>query len=409
MVFSVIKKFYFLITIVPLFLKSVIGIFGTVIILILYPLVLIRIGFFQSSRIGHYVTETQLAILQNDKIKQSKKRLVFDIWFEYKVISNTFIQSYWRGQLRVWNRQIMAPIYTVMKRIKMPRRFFIEAHSRDRDLTDSLRLVQPPTLFTSFQIKEFREVLSRIGLPENAKYICFHHRDSAYLKNAFPGEDYSYHSYRDSSLKNYIPGLEKLTERGYYVVRMGNVTAEKLPSKSSSRIIDYANSDLQSDILDVFLVSECEYFISSSSGIDSVATLLKKPILFLNVSNFSYIATWQANVMYSFKHFIDYRKNVELKVNEIFSRHLNSLLRTQGYTLSDIILQENSADENVLYIIEFDDYFRADKFLVADDLTNLEKQFWKIFPFNLELHPPNVQRCRISQLYLQKNFSVVKS
>ena len=74
-VFSLVKKFYFLIKMIRLFLKSLVGIFGTVIILTLYPLVLIRIGFFQSSRIGHYITETQLAILQNAKIKESKKRL----------------------------------------------------------------------------------------------------------------------------------------------------------------------------------------------------------------------------------------------------------------------------------------------------------------------------------------------
>lgn len=385
-----------------LFFKIIIGVLGSSIILILFPILNVRIGLLKSSRIGHYIIETELAILQSNKSKKCSKRIYFDIWFENRIISNSFIQQYWRNQLRVWDKNLMAPIYTVMKFIQMPKCFFIETLHGDRDTTDELIRAVPPIFFKDAEKNILRKIMSDLGLPFDAKFVCFHNRDAEYLKNLYPGEDYSYHSYRDTSLSKYLNGLDKLTERGYYIIRMGSSTKDKIPKDFNPKIIDYANSEIQCDTLDVFLISECEYFISNSSGIDTLATLLKKPILFLNFPNFSYIATWQPNTMYSFKDYLKKKNFEKMNLQYIFDNNFYGFLKSEDFEFNNIILKENSSEDNLNYMIEFDDALKSGKLSDLETLPELEIKFWEIFPFSKILHPGSVHRCRISQLYLRK-------
>jgi putative glycosyltransferase (TIGR04372 family) len=389
-----------------LLIKLVIGLVGTFIIVLLSPVIFVRVGYFQSARIGHYVTETQLAINQNRIKKRFRRRFIFDIWFDNRIISNIYVQKYWRTQCRVWDRRFVSPIYTVMKLCKLPKAFFIEAISRDRDVTDCLNSIQPPDLFSDDESNELRKSLESIGLPIGAKYICFHNRDAEYLQRFFPSIDFSSHSYRDTSLSNYIKGLEVLAERGYFVIRMGKCTTEKVPLEVSSRIIDYANSSLQSDVLDIFLISKCDYFISTSAGIDSVATFFKKPTLFLNFPNLAYIANWNSNAMYSFKHFICSDTLNELKLDDIINYNLHSFLKTEDYINNKIDLVENSPEENLEYMVEFDEYFKSKGFLNLVQKSDLEDKFWNIFPFNPNLHPMHLKRCKISNIYLKKSITL---
>jgi putative glycosyltransferase (TIGR04372 family) len=389
-----------------LLIKLFIGLVGTFVIILLSPAIVVRVGYFQSARIGHYVTETQLAINQNRITKRFPRRLIFDIWFDNRIISNSYFQKFWRTQCRVWDRRFVSPIYTVMKFCKLPKSFFIEAISRDRDVTDCLNSLQPPDLFSDDESKELRKSLELIGLPIGAKYICFHNRDAAYLQRFFPNIDFSSHSYRDTSLSKYLKGLEVLAERGYFVIRMGKCTTEKVPFEVSSRIIDYANSSLQSDILDIFLISKCEYFISTSSGIDSVATFFKKPTLFLNFPNLAYIANWNSTAMYSFKHFINSDTLKELKLNDVINNNLHNFLKTQDYINNKIDLVENSAKENLEYMVEFDEFFKFGGFLNPDQKSYLEDKFWSIFPFDPNLHPMHLHRCKISNVYLKKSLTL---
>jgi putative glycosyltransferase (TIGR04372 family) len=183
---------------------------------------------------------------------------------------------------------------------------------------------------------------------------------------------------------------------------MVNSSKEKITQYFNPKIIDYANSEIQCDTLDVFLASECEYFISNSSGIDTLATLLKKPILFLNFPNFSYIATWQPNTMYSFKDYLKRENFEKINLQYIFKNNLYDFLKSEDFEFNNIILQENSSEENLNYMIEFDDALKSGKLSEFEILPELERKFWEIFPFSKILHPGSVHRCRISQLYLRK-------
>ena len=60
-----------------------------------------------------------------------------------------------------------------------------------------------------------------------------------------------------------------------------------------NRIIDYANSALKSDFLDVWLMSKCEFCISTSTGFDRVATAFRKPLALVNFMPLAEFETWK--------------------------------------------------------------------------------------------------------------------
>ena len=107
-------------------------------------------------------------------------------------------------------------------------------------------------------------------------------RDSYYLEKTFPGVDWSYHNYRDSEIDNYLLAAEALTERGYFVFRMG-VVANKPMKSNNSKIIDYVNTELRSDFMDVYLGAKCSFCVSTKHGFEEVPLIFGRPIAFLGM------------------------------------------------------------------------------------------------------------------------------
>lgn len=86
-----------------------------------------------------------------------------------------------------------------------------------------------PTLYlASAEIAIGTATFREFGIPDNAKWICVHSRDSTYLESQFPEVDFSYHSYRDSDISTYRLMVETMISLGYYVVRMGSRVAKPM-------------------------------------------------------------------------------------------------------------------------------------------------------------------------------------
>ena len=80
-----------------------------------------------------------------------------------------------------------------------------------------------------------------------------------------------------------------MIEKGYIAFRLGKKENIKLPINFSSHVIDFAFSSKRSDFLDLYLVSKCLFFISPQTGINEMATIMRKKKLIIDFIGFDYL------------------------------------------------------------------------------------------------------------------------
>jgi putative glycosyltransferase (TIGR04372 family) len=95
---------------------------------------------------------------------------------------------------------------------------------------------------------------------------------------------------------------------GYTVFRMGAIVNAPLNSKHP-RVIDYATNGMRTEFLDIFLGAHCTFCISTGSGWDSVPTIFRRPILFVNL-----LPTFAPSVL-CLKSFIYPKSLVEIAIH----------------------------------------------------------------------------------------------
>ncbi|WPE17760.1 TIGR04372 family glycosyltransferase [Candidatus Thioglobus autotrophicus] len=201
-----------------------------------------------------------------------------------------------------------------------------------------------------------------LGIPDDAWFVCVHVRDGGYYGSSEGLQKQT----RNSDILNYCKAFKTITQSGGWVVRIGDSNMKKIPDLD--HVIDYAHSKEKSDLLDVYLIQECAFYIGTPSGPLTVANLFRRPILLTNM----------------YEHFIDYpMRSGDLGIMKKFfskSKERNLSLTEQLtiqdksdqliYKSDDILLVEN--DEN-----EIDDL--VSEFINSSNVkqTNLQKDWEK--------------------------------
>ena len=108
-------------------------------------------------------------------------------------------------------------------------------------------------------------------------------KDSAYqFKKISAEQDYSYHDYRNYNIDDFILASEELAKKGYFVFRMGVVVNKPLVA-NNKKIIDYTNSNLRSDFMDIYLGAKCSFCVSTGLGFDDIPHIFNRPVALLSV------------------------------------------------------------------------------------------------------------------------------
>ena len=76
-----------------------------------------------------------------------------------------------------------------------------------------------------------KNFLREMSIGKDDKYVCLLNRDPEYLNlRGRTNYDYSYHSYRNSNIHNYMEACEYLAAKNIFVIRMGAKVKDKLIS-----------------------------------------------------------------------------------------------------------------------------------------------------------------------------------
>lgn len=250
---------------------------------VMRPLILIRMSTLLSSRIGHFVADgaEQLARMQQQPINT-----VDWFWLEktcnsqWEIMIRRVIPVYWWVKyLDWWNRAIPGGAAHTRP----------SSYTQSRDVEGLYVRYDVAIPFLPMETEEALSWLRSQGWCDGEPFVCLLVRDDEFLAN-YPRhgngslrsrEAWSYHDYRNSNIDTYLPAIRWLAEQGVWVIRMGKLMAKPL-SDEMVCVIDYAFDEGKSDLLDIWLLANCNGCISTGTGPDTIAPLYGVPILFVN-------------------------------------------------------------------------------------------------------------------------------
>lgn len=252
---------------------------------LLRPLVIVRIGTINASRIGHLSMDPEMSASEKEIGVWLPRQPVFDIWYVWRgsyPVANQQMLAMWRRSLRVWPAWLWRRIDAASRFLPggsahvVPYRKGLKGvpDHLQADAYGAMRRTRPHVAFTNDEIREAQRQLEIAGQDSTARHVCFLVRDSAYLHSTVPG-DHSAHDFRDSDIAKFFPAMHWLAEQGVVVFRMGAVVRDAL-TESHPLIVDYATNGMRSELLDIWLSATCEFFVSTATGIDGVANLFRR-------------------------------------------------------------------------------------------------------------------------------------
>ena len=264
-----------------------------IIIRLVRPLVWIRFGQLRSNPIGHCVFDPEYYLSERE-VKNGKSLDCF--YFQTKTTPNDQWSLMLRRHLRI-NRffryldkaNCLIPggeIHHKMRAVK-----------GSRDFKGFLARTEPHFSFTNEENSRGAQFFESLGMQSKDRFVCMLVRDSAYKEkyHKMGNRDWSYHNYRDSDIDTYEEATLALAEKGYWVFRMGKAVHKPLKA-DHPRILDYANTAYRSDFLDIWLFANCYFGISTGTGIDSVADIFRKPVVYVNYDLLTRMVLWSKTI-----------------------------------------------------------------------------------------------------------------
>ena len=367
----VIKKLLKKISKLPLY---ILAIFPALVIRVIKPWLLVRIGLLNSSRIGHFAANTELYLCERNAGINVPNQRYLDIFFiENENLCNRQLLIMWERILRIWPNWIFAYVMRINRLLPGAQLHEIVFFSHGRDIHNLYDKFSAHLNFTTEEVTRGENGMLAMGLPVGKPFICLIARDNAYLSNPI----YEYHNYRDSNINNFVLAAEALAEMGYYVIRMG-VKVNASMSSTHPKVIDYASNGMRSDFMDIFLGANCHFAISTGTGWDAIPEIFRRPVVYVNFVPAAYLCTFRNLTFSILKHHIDKKSGCEINLREIFLRGVGFCMRTSDYESKGVELVENTPEEIRDVAIEMIERL-AGTWKPHQEDEYLQKLFWNRF------------------------------
>ncbi len=374
------------------------------------PLICIRFGWVQSHKIGHYLIEAEFYLLETleGSREGSSDRRNFDLFFDIRRGHHKYTTEKANLQTEVMARRHLrihpwvALLYHANRLIPGWQQHEIIVNARDENDRDRNGLFDKYPIQIALTDDEHRRgeaELQRMGIAAGAKYVCIHCRDSSYWKTRYPGVGND-SEYRNTDINDFVPAIKELTSRGFYVLRLGAVVQKPL-SLDDPKFIDYSTT-YRSEFMDVFLAATCHMMISTSSGIDSISYMFRRPTLLVNIAPVGRLftdKTWILNVP-KLHRWIGSGKLLTL--SEVFQSGADSCAVTADFTKAGIACV--NCDPEVIRLSTIELLGRIAGTHQSDDaLELLQERHWS--HYTQPEHFP--RRGRVSDAFLSRYRSLI--
>lgn len=184
-------------------------------------------------------------------------------------------------------------------------------------------------------------LLKEMGLSSKDWFVCFNCREAGYYSDNVLNTM----SVRNADIESFELAVKKIVSRGGWCIRIGSPKAKLLPlSLKNEKIIDYPHTKWVSDFMDIFLISNCRFFIGTNSGISSAAAIFGTPCVLTNVVPFGQLSMYPQDLAIFKLH----RRKLDQKLL-IFSQCLTSYLSvsimTKNFEELNVEVVDNTKEE----------------------------------------------------------------
>ena len=310
--------------------------------------------FANSNKAGRFLT---IIIFPNNKFANN--------FLEKKYKNRITIMPYWFVSLLDFTNNYLSKFFTYGTLHKI--------NKEEIKVRDDNGNLQKKKIFLSFNNQENNNGLSflkKVECNSSKKIICLIIRDRDYLKKAEPNIDFSYHNYRNTDPNSYIEGIKYLVEQGYFVFRMGKFAKNKINFRHEN-FYDYAVSNNRSDFLDIWLLNKSSFCISTGTGLDEVARLFLKPILFINFTNCRLFTSHTCGITYPK---ILYKNDKPLMLKDYFNKN-NNFGKSKDFLDQNIKMINYSNIEIKTIFREFDQMYKNNFLITEKNHQILQKRF----------------------------------
>ncbi len=378
-------------------LHSVWAIPCVLIIRLLRPIILIRIGTLFSGRIGHFAKDAGIQWIEN----KTNGNDINIYWLDKdtcnkqweKMVRRNFFVHAWVEYVHVWNKYIYGG----------------EKHYRPSSITgsrDIKGLLESNNFgmlkFLEDEEKEAKEWLINKGWNDGEPFVCIQVRDTAYLgsEEFHLNYDWDYHDYRNSNISTYILAIKWLLEQGVFVLRMGKKVNKKTPF-NHPKFVDYPFCSDKSDLLDIWLFANCNLCISTASGPDAISDIYRRPVVFLNYLPLVDMFSWSFSINHP-KNLVWKDTGKALTLDDYLN---HAFYFTEEYINSNIEIIDLTQEEILDVVIECWSYIQGDRVDSKNDI-DMQKIFWNKIVSNKnskDYHGYIHKKSRISTVFLDKN------
>ena len=271
-----------------------------------------------SNRFGHLSVDLEQYMIQKEKNKEMEKYV--DIFFSSKYgVCNQELLNLYKKNLLVLSHNILEPVYLLCNR-------FSKNHTipyfsiRSKEIEKVWNNYKPSISLNEDQINYCEKKINEFGLDfKENRFVCLFNRDDTYLINSGKKTNRSWYyvSHHSYNINKFALTADKLGQKKIYLFRMGK-TSKKDSNITNKFFIDYANSELRSDLMDIYLASNCVFGMGGGTGSKGVALVFRRPLLHL-ISDIHEFRTYQENNLLLSKRYYSKNKKRCLTLQEILN------------------------------------------------------------------------------------------
>ena len=367
-------------------LWSIAGSLIAIAIRLISPVRRYKIGRLPSHEIGHYATNVEVYLCEKEAQVNDNDKKSIDIWYRNPTsgVSNQQLDKMWARTIRISDSPVVRYADAISRRLPGGARFSITHH--DRDAFALFDKTPPHLSFTADEILEGEKFLDSVRTQPDQKFICLAVRDSSYKRAQFEDRDIAKDDYRNNDIRNYQEVAEQLAKDGFLVFRMG-AKVERPFVTNSPQVIDYASNGMRSEFLDIYLGANCELFISSVLGIDSIPEIFRRPRVLTNYIPIGNFGKYGPRDLVIPKQYWLNSESRFLRFSEIVAstNGLGSCTSSYEYETAGIKLVENTSTEILQATRELLDRHQG-AFAHSEQDRQLISKFWSNY-YRLEPAP----------------------